>query len=182
MIKKPSEIIYMLKGVLASDGDLPVCFDYVSRSTVEGVFRDQDIDEPTEAQVTETLTKVDDYLTTQWDADGEDVLWAEVNGIAERLHNELYPTPASCPPSFIPCTVTYEPGGIVEVKLDGGVGFILQTDYDQAAFAVSCGVVAAPEGWDGTPSTLPVDWHDRMDDIQWCSDEYLSVAYEEETK
>jgi hypothetical protein len=44
------------------------------------------------------------------------------------------------------------------VTFDTGVTLLLQSDYDQAAFAVSCGAIKAPENWDGSPSKLGDGW------------------------
>lgn len=54
---------------------------------------------------------------------------------------------------------------------------LLQTDYDQAAFAVACGVIKADRDWDGTPSKLGKAWEDcNLTDIDYCPDYYRDVA------
>lgn len=56
---------------------------------------------------------------------------------------------------------------------------LLQTDYDRASFAVSCGAVKAPHDWDGRPSKLPDPQEFYGLDcstIEYCSDEYRDIA------
>jgi len=68
------------------------------------------------------------------------------------------------------------------VTFDTGETLLLQTDYDQAAFAVNCGAIDAPENWDGLPSKLGPDW-DSFDPstIGACPDDYRDMAKLEET-
>src|SRR5262249_36783349 len=46
------------------------------------------------------------------------------------------------------------------VTFDDGSTLLLQSDYDQAAFAVACGAIQAPPDWDGLPSKLGEAWGD----------------------
>jgi len=63
------------------------------------------------------------------------------------------------------------------VTFDNGASLLLQSDYDQAAFAVGCGAIAAPGGWDGTPSALGPAWAAlEPSAISWCPDDYLALA------
>lgn len=67
------------------------------------------------------------------------------------------------------------------VTLEDGATILLQSDYNQAAFAVACGVVEAPEGWDGLPSKLGNDWIDLDPTLIYaCPAEYREVAELEE--
>jgi hypothetical protein len=51
------------------------------------------------------------------------------------------------------------------------------SDYDQAAFAVSCGAIDAPADWDGSPSRLgPAWWNFDPSDIDQCPDDYHDLA------
>lgn len=67
------------------------------------------------------------------------------------------------------------------VTLENGATILLQSDYDQAAFAVACGGVEAPEDWDGLPSKLGDDWI-KLDPslISACPAEYRDLAELEE--
>lgn len=54
---------------------------------------------------------------------------------------------------------------------------LLQTDYDQASFAVSCGLIKSERDWDGIPSKLGQAWLDcNLEDIDYCPDEYRGMA------
>ena len=85
------------------------------------------------------------------------------------------------PPGMVPCTVETHYGAWL-VKFEDGSSLLLQTDYDQAAFAVNCGAISAPEDWDGLPSRLGKAWEDfNPEDIGWCPDDYLALAEMEDT-
>ena len=74
---------------------------------------------------------------------------------------------------MIPCTVTQHYGAYVVTTEFGSL--LLQSDYDQASFAVNCGLLRSPSDWDGTPSTLD-GWEDAdLTDIDYIPDDY--VAY-----
>jgi hypothetical protein len=63
------------------------------------------------------------------------------------------------------------------VEFDDGASVLLQSDYDQAAFAVSCGAIDAPSDWDGSPSRLgPAWWDFDPGDIDQCPDDYRELA------
>jgi hypothetical protein len=69
----------------------------------------------------------------------------------------------------------------VEDGSDDGATVLLQSDYDQAAFALACGAIAAPDGWDGLPSGLGGAWAGLdCGDITACPDDYRDLATVEE--
>ena len=83
---------------------------------------------------------------------------------------------------MVPCSVISHYGSYI-VEFDNGKSILLQTDYDQASFAVSCGLIKAPRDWDGLPSKLGQAWIDcDMTDIQQCPEEYLENAEVESTE
>ena len=77
---------------------------------------------------------------------------------------------------MIPCSVQTHFGAWL-VTFRDNASLLLQADYDQAAFACHCGVITAPDDWDGSPSKLDSDW-DNIDptEITECPNEYRSVA------
>jgi hypothetical protein len=78
--------------------------------------------------------------------------------------------------SMVPCSVSSHYGSYV-VEFDDGRSFLLQSDYDQAYFAVASGFLSAPRGWDGSPSKLGKSWENfNMEDITECPEEYLDNA------
>jgi hypothetical protein len=77
---------------------------------------------------------------------------------------------------FVPCTVESHFCAWL-VTFDDGSTLLLQTDFDQAAFAVNCGVIQAPPDWDGLPSALGSAWADfSPEDIAYCPDDYRDLA------
>ena len=77
---------------------------------------------------------------------------------------------------FIPCMVE-EHFGAWLVTFDDGLTLLLQSDCDQAAFAVNCAAITAPDSWGSTPSTLGDDWlYLEPGDIGHCPDEYWELA------
>ncbi len=74
------------------------------------------------------------------------------------------------------CTViSYH--GVYLVEFEDGKSILLQSDYDQAQFAVDCLKVEAPEDWDGCPSKLGKAWIDcELTDIEECPDFYYDIA------
>lgn len=63
------------------------------------------------------------------------------------------------------------------VTFNDGTSLLLQTDYDQAAFAVACGLVKPPADWDGAPSKLGDEWLDLDPSlITGCPRDYLDLA------
>ena len=78
------------------------------------------------------------------------------------------------------CRVPGCSGGSSGVFSDGST-LLLQTDYDQAAFAVACGAIQAPDDWDGLPSKLGECWASFVaSSIVECPDCYLDVAEQPE--
>lgn len=81
-------------------------------------------------------------------------------------------------PGFVRCSVEYHCDAWL-VEFEGGRSLLLQSDYDQAAFAVACGAIDAPAEWDGCPSKLGGAWADLdATGIDQCPDCYLDVAEE----
>jgi hypothetical protein len=79
-------------------------------------------------------------------------------------------------PGMIPCTVESHFCTWL-VNFEDGSSLLLQTDYDQAAFAVACGALQAPPDWDGLPSRLGAAWIGfEPEDIGWCPDDYRDLA------
>ncbi len=59
----------------------------------------------------------------------------------------------------------------------GDCGLYLQTDYEITAFGVNCGLIPAPENWDGSPSSLDVNWWEYdFEEITKCPREYREMA------
>lgn len=82
------------------------------------------------------------------------------------------------PPGCVPCEVEEHCTAWL-VTFEDGRTLLLQTDYDQASFAVACGVVDSTPDWDGRPSTLPEpEQFYSLDctDITHCPDCYLDIA------
>jgi hypothetical protein len=81
---------------------------------------------------------------------------------------------------MIPCTVERHYGAWL-VEFEGGASLLLQSDYDQAAFAVARVALAAPAGWDGLPSKLgPAWWNFDPSTIEHCPADYADLAVQEE--
>ena len=75
-----------------------------------------------------------------------------------------------------PCTVGYHYGAWLVTFSDGRT-LLLQGDWDQAGFAVSCGAITAPPDWDGSPSGLGDEWAEvDATEIDSCPDEYWILA------
>jgi hypothetical protein len=104
----------------------------------------------------------------------EQLEWAQQNG--EELSLLAHEMEERAQRGMVPCEVETHFGAWL-VTFDGGETLLLQTDYDQAAFAVSCGAIQAPAEWDGLPSKLGKDWACfDPSTIDGCPDEYLDVA------
>ena len=104
----------------------------------------------------------------------EQLAWAEQNG--EELSLLAHDMEEQARLGMVPCCVETHFGAWL-VTFDNGATLLLQSDYDQAAFAVSCGAVQAPPDWDGSPSNLGEDWACfDPSTINACPDEYLTVA------
>ena len=77
---------------------------------------------------------------------------------------------------MIPCTVTRGPVGYL-VEFEDGRTLLLQSDYDYVNFGVSCGVIPAPNNWDGRPSTLRNEWWEYdLEEITKCPEDYYDIA------
>jgi hypothetical protein len=86
--------------------------------------------------------------------------------------------------SHVRCEVEYHHGAWL-VAFQDGTDLLLQSDYDQAAFAVACGAVDAPRNWDGQPSTLPYpqQFYDMdCSDIYACPDCYHDIAEQQDNQ
>ena len=78
------------------------------------------------------------------------------------------------------CTIISHYGAYI-VEFKDGKTILLQNDFDKASFAVSCGLIIAPDGWDGCPLKLGEAWENcDMEDIEKCPDDYYDVAEFEE--
>lgn len=101
-------------------------------------------------------------------ANGEELGW-EASQLEERARS-----------GFVACSVEEHCCAWL-VTFDDGSTLLLQTDYDQAAFAVACGAVQAPADWDGLPSKLREAWTEfDASSIEQCPDCYLDVAEQPE--
>lgn len=77
---------------------------------------------------------------------------------------------------MVACRVVSEQCGYV-VSFKNRTSLLLQSDYDYVAFAVNCGLIPAPDGWDGDPDKLDVKyWEYRFTDITKCPEEYMELA------
>jgi hypothetical protein len=109
----------------------------------------------------------------------EQLDWARANG--EELGWLAHEIEERARRGFVPCSVETHYGAWL-VTFDSGETLLLQTDWDQAAFAVSCGAIDAPEDWDGCPSKLGPDWASfDPSTIDACPDDYRDTAEPEET-
>lgn len=67
--------------------------------------------------------------------------------------------------------------GHLTVTLKNGKSIYLQSDFSKASFAVDCGLVKAPDDWNGLPSNLPENWYEvDFESIKECLDEYYDIA------
>lgn len=108
----------------------------------------------------------------------EQLDWARANG--EELSFLTYEMEEQARRGMVACSVETHYGAWL-VTFDTGETLLLQSDYDQAAFAVHCGAIEAPDGWDGLPSKLGEDWIGfDPSTINYCPDEYLDVAEQED--
>ena len=108
----------------------------------------------------------------------EQLDWAQANG--EELALLASELEERARRGFVACTVESHYSAWL-VTMDDGVTVLLQSDYDQAAFAVACGAIAAPDGWDGLPSGLGQAWAAfDCGDITACPDDYRDLATVEE--
>jgi len=82
-------------------------------------------------------------------------------------------------PGFTRCHCEYQHSALLISFYEGRrkSTLLLQTDYDQAAFAVGCGLIKADRDWDGTTSKLGQAWIDcDLTDIEYCPDDYRFMA------
>ena len=109
----------------------------------------------------------------------EQLAWARQNG--EELALLAHEVEERARRGMVACSVeTHFTAWLV--TFDNGQTLLLQSDFDQAAFAVSCGAIKALEDWDGLPSKLGADWAAfDPSTIVACPDEYLDAAEPEET-
>jgi len=104
----------------------------------------------------------------------EQLDWARANG--EELSFLAHEMEERARRGMVSCSVETHFGAWL-VSFDDGSTLLLQSDYDQAAFAVSTGAIQAPEGWDGLPSKLGEEWVSfDPSTIDSCPDEYLDAA------
>ena len=107
----------------------------------------------------------------------EQLDWAQANG--EELALEAYELEERARRGFVACSVERH-YGVWLVEFEGGASLLLQSDYDQAAFAVAAGALPAPADWDGSPSRLGREWWDfEPSAIEQCPDEYRDLAVQE---
>jgi len=104
----------------------------------------------------------------------EQLDWARQHG--EELSLLAHELEERARRGMVSCSVETHYGAWL-VRFDNGTSLLLQSDFDQAAFAVHCGSIKAPEDWDGLPSQLGDDWV-RLDPstIDCCPDDYLDLA------
>ena len=63
------------------------------------------------------------------------------------------------------------------IEFEDGKSHLIQSDYDQASFAVNCGLITAPNDWDGCPDKLGKKWEDcDLEDIDECPEIYYDMA------
>ena len=78
---------------------------------------------------------------------------------------------------MIKCSVESHHSAYIVTIEENGKTVLLQTDSDQVAFAVSCGLITAPDGWDGSPDLLGKAWEDcNLEDITECPNSYYYVT------
>lgn len=108
----------------------------------------------------------------------EQLDWAMANG--EELSLLAHEMEERARRGMVSCTVeTHFTAWLV--TFDGGESLLLQSDFDQAAFAVNCGAINAPPDWDGLPSKLGDSWTSfDPSTIDACPDDYRDLAEPEE--
>ena len=108
----------------------------------------------------------------------EQLDWCRANG--EELSLEACQLEERARRGFVGCSVEHYLSAWL-VTFDCGSTVLLQSDCDQAAFAVACGAIEAPDDWDGLPSKLGDAWANfDASSIVECPDCYLDVAEEPE--
>lgn len=74
---------------------------------------------------------------------------------------------------MIKCEVSEDKIGPLTITFDSGRSIYLQTDYERAQFGVDCGLIKAPENWDGQPDNLPDRWWvEDFESITECPEHY----------
>ena len=77
---------------------------------------------------------------------------------------------------MVKCTVDENKMGHLTVVFSDNKSIYLQSDYDRSAFLVACGVVVAPDNWDGQPENLPSEWWEvDAEDVTECPDDYYEM-------
>ncbi len=77
---------------------------------------------------------------------------------------------------MVACRVVSECCGYV-ISFRNGKSILLQSDINYVSFAVNCGLIPAPNDWDGDPSKLNVKyWEYCFTDIRKCPEEYMKLA------
>ena len=82
------------------------------------------------------------------------------------------------PYGMIPCHVRRLPFGpwLATLANRPDRTLLFQIDYDQAAFAVNSGAIAAPRDWNGNVESLGPAWEQfDPETIEFCPDEYLAI-------
>lgn len=80
------------------------------------------------------------------------------------------------PEGFVDCEVENHHGAWL-VTFDDDSTILLQSDYDQASFAVNNGFIVAPKDWDGSPSNLGAAFYDfDCSEICYCLCEYMEQS------
>jgi hypothetical protein len=80
-------------------------------------------------------------------------------------------------PGMVPCRVEWH-GPALLVTLDDGRDILLQSDWDQVAFCVNCGLFTSEqlEHYNGSPSDLGDAWVDCDPTlIEACPEEYAEL-------
>ena len=78
---------------------------------------------------------------------------------------------------MVKCKVSYHYSALL-IEFEDGKSLLLQPDTDQSAFAVDCGLIAAPPDWDGLPSNLVGEtWEQaELEAIEECPVVYYVMA------
>ena len=78
---------------------------------------------------------------------------------------------------MINCTVEENRMGHLTVTFENGKSIYLQEEQRRAEFGVSCGLVKAPDNWDGQSSNLPDSWWEKdFESITKCPSYYILSA------
>ena len=78
---------------------------------------------------------------------------------------------------LINCRVTEDKMGYLTVVFDNGKSIFLQEDSRRAEFGVACGIIEAPENWDGLSGHLIGNWWEKdFEAITQCPSYYILSA------